>query len=438
MKQRLFLAALIAAAVFPARASAQQWMQDRRYAEGIGIRVGDLELHPGLGGEFGYDSNFFQRAETEEPVVDALRLRITPSLSLSTLGGQRRAAHSTTPPAINFRASVHAAYNELFATDSESADEITEQRHVNVGASLLLDILPGRPIGADIYGDFTRVGEPSNSPEAELAFDRGSLRAGAGLSWRPGGGLFEWRAGYELGFNYFEEENWEQFDNLQHSIRMRGRWRFLPKTALLYEGNYTFVRYTRDEADVPPNGEILRTRAGINGFITRKLSFLGMIGWMASFYDDVPENADTVTAHAELKYFLQTADTESASTGLSTISLGYSREMTNNYLSSWFRRDRGYMNLSYFLGGYVAAGLEAGVAHLTFPRGNEFEAFDQNRIDARLFAEYRLSNTFGVNTSVSYDRNLSDVLDPRGPSTGSPDDLDFTRWQAYLGLRWFM
>ena len=38
-------------------AQEQVWLKDRRYGEGIGIRAGDFELHPGIGGEFGYDSN---------------------------------------------------------------------------------------------------------------------------------------------------------------------------------------------------------------------------------------------------------------------------------------------------------------------------------------------------------------------------------------------
>ena len=45
-----------------AEAAAQAWLEDRAYAEGMGIKAGEWELHPGVAGEFGYDSNFFQRA----------------------------------------------------------------------------------------------------------------------------------------------------------------------------------------------------------------------------------------------------------------------------------------------------------------------------------------------------------------------------------------
>src|SRR5438045_844834 len=93
----------------------QMWLKDRRYGEGIGIRTGDLELHPGIAGEFGYDSNYFLRSDRDRPpngpVVDTLRLRITPSLSLSTISAQRREAEGggTEPPKVSFRAGVAAS-----------------------------------------------------------------------------------------------------------------------------------------------------------------------------------------------------------------------------------------------------------------------------------------------------------------------------------------
>src|SRR3954465_2548154 len=93
------LAAVIAITAIPAVAEAQDqpWLRDRRYTEGIGYRVGDFELHPGVSAEFGYDSNYLHRAPEENP-IGSLRLRITPSLSLSTLGKERRDQAPGAPP----------------------------------------------------------------------------------------------------------------------------------------------------------------------------------------------------------------------------------------------------------------------------------------------------------------------------------------------------
>src|SRR6185503_10903232 len=103
-------------------ASAQQWLKDRRYQEGIGVRTGDFELHPGLAGEIGYDSNYLLRSPSTDPNVanrdpkDGGMLRITPSLTLSTIGAQRREGDTTAaePPKVQMRAGLAATYRELF------------------------------------------------------------------------------------------------------------------------------------------------------------------------------------------------------------------------------------------------------------------------------------------------------------------------------------
>ena len=114
---------------------------------------------------------------------------------------------------------------------------------MDVGSDILLNFLPTGRVGADTYLNFIRQGQPSNNPDTENAFDRDSVRAGAGVTWRPGGGLFDWRLGYEFLYNYFEKSNFSYLNNFQNQVNMRGRWRFLPRTALLYDGSYTWVNY---------------------------------------------------------------------------------------------------------------------------------------------------------------------------------------------------
>jgi hypothetical protein len=414
-------------------------LADRRVGEGIGIRVGNLELHPGLAGEFGYDSNYFQRSgDDDEPTISAFRLRVTPSISLSTLGERRRGAAPGTPPMLNFRASAYAGYNELIATDSEYSDEVSEQRHVDLGVGLNVDVAPQRPLGVDFSGEYRRVGEPSNSPDESFAFDRGSARAGVGVTWRPGGGLFEWRFGYDVLYNYFEEAQYELLENVQQTLSTRGRWRFLPRTALAYDGSYTFVRYLLDDPFLPQNGDILRSRVGLTGLVTNRLAFLGMIGWLATFYDGVPENADTPIGQAELKYFIMpspTIDPTAAGLGLSSVALGYTRDVYNSYLAAFYRRDRIYLNFSYFFGGTVVTTLEGGYSFIRSPEDVEFQANTQRRFDAKLFAEYRVSDIVGINTTVRYDANAGPPI--RSLDGASIEDLDYERWQAYIGARVF-
>lgn len=439
MRIGLTSAALVVATLASHANAQQAWLSDRRVGEGIGIRVGNLELHPGLAGEFGYDSNYFQRAGgDEEPLIATYRFRVTPSISLGTLGDRRRGQNPGPPPLLNFRASAYASYNELIAADSDYSEEVSDQRHIDVGVGFVADVAPQRPLGVDFSGDYRRVGEPSNSLEESLAFDRGSARGGVGVTFRPGGGLFEWRVGYDVLYNYFEEEQFELLENVQQTLSTRGRWRFLPRTALVYDGSYTFVRYLLDDPFLPQNGDILRSRIGLSGLVTNRLAFLGMIGWVATFYDGVPENADTPIGQAELKYFIMpspTIDPTAAALGLSAVALGYYRDVYNSYLAAFYTRDRIYLNFNYFFGGAVVTTLEGGYSFLRSPEDVEFEANTQRRFDAKLFAEYRLSDIVGINGSVQYDVSAGPPI--RSIAGNQVEDLDFNRFQAYIGARVF-
>lgn len=454
MKFCLTLAAtvLLGAISLEAHAQSQQpWLADRKYGEGIGVRVGNLELHPGIAGEVGYDSNYFLRASSEDP-LSTYRLRVTPSITLSTLGQQRTQGQGGTfSPSATFRGGAYVAYNEFIATDSKHQSDFSGQRHLDVGADLLLNIMPAGRIGEDLYANFVRQGQPSNDPNTENAFDRDSVRAGAGITWRPGGGLFDWRLGYEFLYNYFERSNFSYLNNFQNTVNMRGRWRFLPRTALLYDGSYTWVHYPNPTSQ--NDGTIARSNIGLNGLITTRLALLAMIGWAGTFYDKgsnpKPQQFDSVTAQTELKWYISGAgdamNPGSAPVGLSFASIGYLRDVSNSYLGNFYQRDRGYLGLSYLLGGVFVTSLTAGIANLHFPESYfpsgavQHSSFSEQRVDVGVFGEYRFSNTFGLNATVNYDRNITGVEIPTSEDgTERPDALAYQRWQAFVGARWFL
>src|SRR5688572_20456818 len=116
MKARLPLIAALAAALLPSEASAQAWVSNPDFSEGIGVRVGNFEFHPSLGAEFGYDSNFFRASEATENVVDVFKLRVTPSFTFNSLGDTRR--NATTAPDLTLATGAYLAYQEIFPVDS--------------------------------------------------------------------------------------------------------------------------------------------------------------------------------------------------------------------------------------------------------------------------------------------------------------------------------
>jgi hypothetical protein len=445
MKLRGLIGAVLAAGLtYATGATAQDqtvvWLKDRRYSEGMGIRAGDFELHPGIGGEFGYDSNYFLRHSSENP-VDTLRMRITPSFSVSTISQGRRDSDASAPepPRISFRAAVAGTYSEFIATKSANSDQFSNQRNISGLGSLQLRILPGRQFGGDIYSDVLRSVQPSNDPT--FNYNRITGRFGGGVVWAPGGGMFDWRIGYEYALVYFEDTSFRKLSNEAHQFNTRGRWRFLPRTALLYDGSTSFLRYNRGPSGAQLDSNPIRARLGLNGLVTRQLALLAMAGWASSFYSGAnAQQYDGVIAQAELKWFLTPGTGELLFDGplpISTAAIGYTREYFNSYLGEFIARDRFYLNLSHLFAGRFLLVLEGGFSPIRFPtiydanRAFNHAGFTAPFVDAHLFGEYRFSDSFGLNTTLRYSANLTQEV-------VSSDNLGWNRFEAYLGVRWFL
>jgi hypothetical protein len=194
MKHRFLIAVAAAACVSQ---SSLVWAQvvsdtpafltDPRVGEGLGVKTGDFELHPGVAGEAGYDSNYFQRSgnanegPNESPVIDAYRLRLTPSLSFRTLPRRTMMEGGGPPPALALNGDLAATYNALFAANSAYSSDVTRQDHISGRAGLGLDILPERPWGGDLRAGYIRTVEASNDPDTANAWRRDTIDAAAGI-----------------------------------------------------------------------------------------------------------------------------------------------------------------------------------------------------------------------------------------------------------------
>jgi hypothetical protein len=464
-----------------ARADAQEWLRDRMYQEGAGIRTGDLEWHPGIAAEGGYDSNYFLRTDTVggacrtgcingspiAPVQGTPVMRITPSLSLATLGPQRReGSNSSDLPVVNFRLNASGTYREFFG-------QLTpEQRNFSADVNSRLDILPERPLGGAIFASYDRTIQPNSvNGDPDLSFNRDTIGVGAEIVTQPGGGTLDWHFGYQFMDTLFETSAGQPYANFTNQAYMRGHWKFRPRTALIYDGSIGFFHYDNTTAvalggaasaeaagEISPllNSTPVRSRIGINGLVTPRLSFLGLVGYGGSFYSpatatDNVQQYDSVIGQAELKYYLtaQPGDGPAISLTLSSIALGYTRDFVNSYLADYYGSDRGYVKFSYFFAGRALVSLEGGLGAIEYPTVTFIEpgtpahaAFTDARVDATLYGEYRFTNFFGLNLTARYTNNISNtVLDIGAAPGGGMAQLLAMQWQrfeVYAGVRLFL
>jgi len=315
--------------------------------------------------------------------------------------------------------------------------------------AVALDVLPKRPWGVGLRAGYSRAVQPVNDPTAPPGFERSTFSGGGALKWRPGGGLLEWTLGYDMAYVLFEDATFAGFTSISHNLVARGRWMFLPRTALLYQGEYGFIEYP-DGGPSKPAGSPLSSQLGINGLITNHLGVLVMGGWKTIFFESGGE-FDSLIGRAELTWYplpRPDLDPEAAAVGLSAVSLGYRRDARVAYLGNYAQSDGGYLKGSYFFGGSVL--LTADVGYDRFRRPESFFAdggrqsgeFSDDRITATGFAEYRTSDTFGINTTVRYSAAVTDQRVPLENDPGqSPlpyDDPSFSRIEAWVGVRWFL
>lgn len=420
------------------------WVQDRGIGEGAGFVSGNVQWHPGVSAEFGYDSNYLQRANSavEEansgPIIPSLRLRVTPQLSVRTAEWGERG----TAPVVSFDVMGSLSYNEFIPLEDSEASSFRRLRNLQGGLGAVLDILPTRVWSGQVRGSYSYIAEPSNNGGLGDQFDRHTIAGGGKVVWAPGGGAFRWTlVDYTTQFTLFDDGAFGVYDNGQHTFRSAGHWRFLPKTSLLYDGKVGLIRYTDSTSN---NGDSMEANLGLTGLVTKKLALLARGGWASSFYRNrtgLVRNYDSWIGQAEAKWFfspegrLHTGDVD---VGASSLALGATRTFQNSYLGDFYRRHRAYATMQYLVGRRVVTTVEGGVSRITYPdylfEGAEQAGFGETRLDVQGFVEYRVLRTVGLNLQLRYDQNFSRVI----AGSGFADDLSFNRFQAILGARWFL
>jgi hypothetical protein len=429
-----------------------------------GVRVGDLELHPGVAAEAGFDSNYFQGSGDSEfePVVPSARLRLTPSLMLRTLGAERGVGvNGGLPPKLVFQTQISGRLNELFMLGSGSAENPRTFIEGDLGASA--DLLPGRTLGYGLNIAVNRMAQPSSDPSLPgAAISRTAFGGGAEVRFRPGGGTLEWALGYDGRYTVFDEAPLARdLDTVDHGANLRGRWTFLPQTALLYDGRVAFVRYVNDNSRLS-NSTPVSSTLGINGLVTSKVGALVQGGWKSTFFEPRNDSSqvldyDGLVGQVELSWYPYSrqglAETER---GLSSVRIGGQRDVATSGIANYYTINRIYSEVLFTIGSQFNGSFRGALGFVEHPvprdaNGSSLrldgaeDPLEETRMDAQVNAEYRLTGAIALIGNVSFSASKGDdnilVLrpDPNNvESRGGQDNLEYQRFTALLGARWFL
>ena len=450
--------ALVTVLLAPSGAEAQAWLADRSRAQGPGIRLGDFELHPGIGVEVGWDSNLYLTEDNPPPGnpyrhVDTGILRVTPHLLFGTTTGQREgegegsADTNSTPPVVDFQGGISAAYYEFFADPN--------RRNVALDIGLRLTVLPQRPFSFSIYDNLTRQIRPfTENVAVDANYGRIGNQGGLELRFQTDGGVLQVMAGYQFQLDFFEDSRFQYGNSFNHTVTLQETFAFLPHTALVHDTTVqirTYPNYNRASMPPPPvnlaESVSLRTRIGLNGAITTNVSISGMIGYTAGFYSSpnaaYDQDYDAPVGQLELRWQIVEG---------TRFVIGYDRDFQASFLGNYYSRDRGYTSLQTLISGVFLLGIDAEVAYVDYgiitaplgptgipmPIGN-LPSREDIRVGAGLFAEYRFTDWLAINASARYTGVFTDY---RYNLVSMPmavilDPASYNKFEAFLGVRVF-
>jgi hypothetical protein len=216
-------------------AHAQAWLSDRKRAEGRGIRVGDFELHPGVGVEGGIHTNPFFSDKPDSSWV----FRVSPHLFFSTLSGERAGASESQSPTPGW-----LALNGGVAGAFQHYTQFAVRDAVNLDLNGSATLAPERPVSLTLTQALRRSALPFSDTQLPPSL-RDRFRAadytnyfenaGLQLNFRTNGGLLRGGLGYNFGYIWFNDGNFKFNNNITHSATLNLGWEFLPKTALFYD-----------------------------------------------------------------------------------------------------------------------------------------------------------------------------------------------------------
>jgi hypothetical protein len=336
---------------------------------GNGIKVGDGRLHPTFDFETRYDSaaGYFPPPGNLDPTVvsdqlsgEAL-LHIRPGLRLE-LPGKRVDLELK-----GYADYVH--YTGLFTPGS------TNTSHVQALADLNVTFNKEGQVGVELMDTFQR-----SDRTRSVAIGAGVLSLSNELKLRvplrPGGGALEVvpQVGWALerfqpmgalapvgcGGPECDPAQVNRFDYDDLRAGLEGRWRFLPKTAVVVDLDFNLRDY---RGGGTPSALLLRGKAGLAGLVTPRIAVTATLGWGQGFRGIT---GGTLISQVEASYLVSPT---------TTVKAGYARTLEPVAAFGQFRDDRGYMEGQALLGGRLTLRASTAMDFLSFAGGRHDTLF---------------------------------------------------------------
>ncbi len=380
---------------------------------GNGIRLGGsaARLHPYLELEGRYDSNI--AFDENQNATSGFILHIRPGLTLDSQGDTA---------AVDLKAQLDWA--QYTGTNSDLSQLYGE-------AQLGLGFNRKGAVGLELTDGFRRS---MNTSALNLggAMIQNSNQLQLAVPYRPGGGALVTTVSGTWDLETFEafksgplcaepipqcdQRNLAKlgYSDLKGDLELR--WRFLPRTAALVQGEY----WKRLPSDSQLSTSVWgwRTWAGVAGLLTAHAAGTLKAGWGA--VNDVPGSFSSWLANAEGEWL----PTETTS-----VKLGYLRELGADPGQGFgFTSHRGYLDGHTLVASVYTLQLRMGYEHRVYPKT---AGFDADLFTVEPSADMELARWLVVGAGVAYTHRSSTL------PAGSPalPGFNYNKTEAFLRVR---
>lgn len=262
-------------------------------APGDHIRVGDATITPSLRLGMQYRSNSFR---TESNNQGSVNFNITPGLAASL---------DTQSTTFTLNA-TYTARSFLFLSNGEELDTATNRarrqaldRFNNFNIAAGIQALKNRQVGFGLTDALTLQNNPNDglidSENPYVTQLRNALRGN--VDFRPGPAFLvtlaaEWTwAEFYVANSVVSREVFNTRN--AYGPRLRLQWKFLPRTALVYNAEYTYNNWAvldPSSPEVPgamtPDSHEFRTDIGLQGQVTERLRLVAMLGYGVGAFEN--------------------------------------------------------------------------------------------------------------------------------------------------------
>lgn len=380
-----------------------------------GIKIGDGRLHPYFDLEGRYDSavGYFGNPAT---LQGDIAVRFRPGLKFELLG---------TDNVVNFNGNAeYVLYTGAFNAGTRDASRF--QTDVGIDAAF-------NKTGAIEFqiGDQLVRSDRNNNPVFTVGVLSLYNNVRIAVPIHPGGGALEFAPKVSWAVEFFEPliraslpscpanqpacqpllASSMNYSNLNAGLS--ARWRFLPKTAIVFDGGVDYRTYFNT---VGRPATLMKLQAGLAGLISSKLSVLLLAGYGRDFIGT--NGASTFIAQAELGVLLSEA---------TTFKFGYVRTLQPVPLYGVYGDDRGYIEAKFGISRFSLLG-SAAFDFLTF-YGDPNNPLTPDRKEAI----FTLSVSPAVSIFSWFSIGLAYNLNLRLPTTTNPlPGSQFTRHEVIL------